>query len=59
MDMELTDNAGSTVLTSDSLKVGKYSLGGAVKLNEINFIGELDALKNNNKIGLSLKSSGK
>ena len=35
MDMKLENSIGETLLTSDSLKVGKYSLGGAVKIQNI------------------------
>ncbi|HBX35651.1 MAG TPA: hypothetical protein DEF63_07880, partial [Cyanobacteria bacterium UBA11440] len=50
MDMKLGNLLGETSLTSDSLRVGRYSLGGAVKIHYINFIDELASLKLNNKV---------
>ena len=58
MDMKLENSIGETLLTSDSLKVGKYSLGGAVKIQNINFIDELASLNLNTAIKNVIPSIG-
>ncbi len=50
MDLQVVNSAGDITLNADTWNVGRYSLGGAIKINSINFVDELDSLKLNNNV---------
>ncbi|MBR3889711.1 hypothetical protein IKJ53_04275, partial [bacterium] len=50
MDVLVNNVDNTIVITADKLNIGKYSLGGSVKLKDINFINEPQSLKTNQSI---------
>ena len=50
MDVLVSNVDGTIVITTDKLNIGKYSLGGAVKLKDINFVNEPESLYSHQSI---------